>query len=71
MRDVNKISKYIDEPYYNPLPIFQNWGADREDTESLLHLLLRIIGKAANLREFDWGEIVMVRKLGTSISEIA
>lgn len=42
-----------------------------ESKESFLHLLLRVMGKAADLSEFDRGQIVMARRLGTSISETA
>ncbi|GFT35898.1 HTH_Tnp_Tc3_2 domain-containing protein [Trichonephila clavipes] len=39
--------------------------------ESFFHLFLCVIGKAANLSDFDRGQIVMARRLGTNISEIA
>ncbi|GBM36947.1 hypothetical protein AVEN_231487-1 [Araneus ventricosus] len=45
--------------------------ASGEGKYSFLHLLLRLIGKAAYLSEFDIGQIVMARRLGTSITETA
>ncbi len=45
--------------------------ATGESEESFFHLLLCVMGKAADLRDFDRGQIVMARRLGTSISEIA
>lgn len=45
--------------------------AAREDKESFLQLLLRVMEKAADLSEFDRGQIIMSRKLGTRISQTA
>ncbi|GFU99535.1 HTH_Tnp_Tc3_2 domain-containing protein [Trichonephila clavipes] len=39
--------------------------------ESFFHLFLCVMGKAADLSDFDRGQIVMARRLGTSISETA
>ncbi|GFX09604.1 HTH_Tnp_Tc3_2 domain-containing protein [Trichonephila clavipes] len=42
-----------------------------ESEESFFHLLLCVMGKVADLSDFDRGQIVMARRLGTSISETA
>ncbi|XP_042903926.1 uncharacterized protein [Parasteatoda tepidariorum] len=39
--------------------------------KSFFHLFLCVMGKAADLSDFDRGQIVMARILGTSISETA
>lgn len=45
--------------------------AARESMESFLHLLLREMGRAADLNEFVRGQIVIAQRLRTSISETA
>ncbi|GFY05631.1 uncharacterized protein TNCV_4402981 [Trichonephila clavipes] len=42
-----------------------------ESEESFFHLFLCVMGNAADLSDFDKGQIVMARRLGTNISETA